>query len=82
VPKRLVLTEFASKTSQKVHLLTFKCYRFRKGHFWRNNSRQKFLTGSLEPVLAGFGIKVAVEKSLGFPAAAALSKMTFAVGHI
>jgi hypothetical protein len=34
-------------------------------------------------VLAGFGIilKVAVEKALGFPAAAALSKMTFAVGH-
>jgi hypothetical protein len=44
--------------------------------------RQKFLNGSLEPVLAGFGIKVAVEKALGFPAAAARSKLTFAVGHI
>jgi hypothetical protein len=44
--------------------------------------RQKFLNGSLVPVLAGFGIKVAVEKALGFPAAAARSKLTFAVGHI
>ena len=33
-------------------------------------------------MLAGFGIKVAVEKALGFPAAAALSKMTFTVGRI
>jgi hypothetical protein len=33
-------------------------------------------------VLAGFGITGAVEKALGFPAAVALSKMTFAVGHI
>jgi hypothetical protein len=33
-------------------------------------------------VSAGFGIKVALEKALGFSAAAALSKMTFAVGHI
>jgi len=37
---------------------------------------------SLEPVLAGFGITSAVEKALGFPAAAARSKMTFAVGRI
>ena len=48
------------KTSQKVHLLTFKCYRFRIGHFWQDYFRQKFLNGSLEPVLAGFGIKVAL----------------------
>ena len=37
---------------------------------------------SLEPVLAGFGITSAVEKALGFSAAAARSKMTFAVGRI
>ena len=50
--------------------------------FSHKTFRPEFLNGSLEPVLAGFGIKVAVEKALGFPAAAALSKMTFAVGHI
>ena len=33
-------------------------------------------------MLAGFGITGAVEKALGFPAAAAHSKMTFAVGRI
>ena len=33
-------------------------------------------------MLAGFGIASAVEKALGFPAAAARSKMTFAVGRI
>jgi hypothetical protein len=37
---------------------------------------------SFEPVLAGFGITGAVEKALGYPAAAARSKMTFAVGRI
>jgi hypothetical protein len=36
---------------------------------------------SLGPVLAGFGLTGAVEKALGFPAAAR-SKMTFAVGRI
>ena len=50
--------------SQKVHLLTCFCYRFRIRHFWQDYFRQKFLNGSLEPVLAGFGIKVAVEKAL------------------
>ena len=49
-----------TKTSQKVHLLTFKCYRFRIGHFWQDYFCTKFLNGSLEPVLAGFGIKVAL----------------------
>ena len=48
------------KKSQKVHLLTFKCYRFRIGHFWQDYFCTKFLNGSLEPVLAGFGIKVAL----------------------
>ena len=71
-----------TKTSQRVTFLTFMCYRFRIRHFWQDIFCAKFLDGSLEPVLAGFGIKVAVEKALGFPAAAALSKMTFAVGHI
>ena len=66
----------------KCHLLSCFCYRFRIGHFGKDTFRPKFLNGSLEPVLAGFGIKVALEKALGFPAAAALSKMTFAVGHI
>ena len=42
------------------HLLTFKCYRFRIRHFWQDVFRPKFLNGSLEPVLAGFGIKVAL----------------------
>ena len=59
-----------------------KCYRLSIRHFWREHFRTIPPNMSLEPVLAGFGITSAVEKALGFPAAAALSKMTFAVGHI
>ena len=44
--------------------MTFKCYRFRTRHFWQDVFRQKFLNGSLEPVLAEFGIKSCRGKSL------------------
>ena len=50
--------------------------------FSHQTFRPEFLNGSLEPVLAGFGIKVALGRFYRLPAAAALSKMTFAVGHI
>ena len=59
-----------------------KCYRLSIRHFWQDQFRTIPLNMSLEPVLAGFGITSAVEKALGFPAAAARSKMTFAVGRI
>ena len=59
-----------------------KCYRLSIRHFWQDLFRTIPPNMSLEPVLAGFGITSAVEKALGFPAAAARSKMTFAVGRI
>ena len=59
-----------------------KCYRLSIRHFWQDIFRTIPPNMSLEPVLAGFGITSAVEKALGFPAAAARSKMTFAVGRI
>ena len=51
-----------TRTKSKWHLLTFKCYRFRIGHFWNDYFRTIPLNMSLEPVLAGFGITSAVER--------------------
>ena len=45
----------------KWHLLTSFCYRFCIGHFWNDRFCTKFLNGSLEPVLAGFYMKVKIE---------------------
>ena len=66
----------------KITFWCFWCYRLIISHFWPDVFRTIPLNMSLEPVLAGFGITSAVEKALGFPAAAARSKLTFAVGHI
>ena len=59
-----------------------KCYRLSIRHFWQDYFRTIAPNMSLEPVLAGFGITSAVERVYRLPAAAARSKMTFAVGRI
>ena len=66
----------------KITFWCFWCYRLIIRHFWPDVFRTIPPNMSLEPVLAGFGTTSAVEKALGFPAAAARSKMTFAVGRI
>ena len=64
------------------HLFDLFLLPFSHKTFWQDIFRTIPPNMSLEPVLAGFGITGAVEKALGFPAAAALSKMTFTVGRI
>ena len=59
-----------------------KCYRLSIRHFWQDLFYTIPPNMSLEPVLAGFGITSAVERVYRLPAAAARSKMTFAVGRI
>ena len=66
----------------KMTFWCFWCYRLSIRHFWQDLFYTIPPNMSLEPGLAGFGITSAVERVYRLPAAAARSKMTFAVGRI
>ena len=79
---KMSYTQTVTPKTPKRHFWRQECYRLSIRHFWQDIFYTIPPNMSLEPVLAGFGITSAVERVYRLPAAAARSKMMFAVGRI